>query len=324
MIKKCIGCGSLLQSSDIEKEGFTKNTDNILCERCFRITNYGDYKVVAKTNDEFMSILQEVNKTNSLVLFVVDLFNLPKDIEYINKFLKNDQILVINKRDLFAKDIYNQKFLDYVKGDFKDKIIISSEKNYNFDNLLGMIRKYQKDNNIYVVGYTNSGKSTMINKLIYNYSNIGTKITTSILPSTTLDLIKINLNEDITLIDTPGILDKGNISNYVDALELKRILPKSTIRPITYQVRSNQYFLVDDLFVLEVDKNNVTFFLSNNLELKRMVKKPIIENMDAYDFEVIKEDIVINGLGFIKFSSYSKIKIYVKKGVEVYKRESLI
>jgi 30S ribosome assembly GTPase len=324
MIKKCSGCGSLLQSSDIEKDGYTKNIDNILCERCFRITNYGDYKIVAKTNDEFMSILQEVNKTNSLVLFVVDLFNIPKDIEYINKFLKNDQILVLNKRDLFAKDIYNQKFLDYVKGEFKDKIIISSEKNYNFDNLLGMIRKYKKDNNIYVVGYTNSGKSTMINKLIYNYSNVGTKITTSILPSTTLDLIKIDLNEEITLIDTPGILDKGNISNYVDAQELKRILPKSTIRPITYQVKSNQYFLVDDLFVLEVDKNNVTFFLSNNLELKRTVKQPIIEDMNLHSFEVIKEDLVINGLGFIKFSSYGNVKLYVKKDVEVYKRESLI
>lgn len=325
MIKKCDGCGVLLQNDNKEEVGYTKSLEKYLCERCFRINNYGDYKVVAKSNDEFMSILHEVNKSDSLVIYVVDLFNLPKDISLINETLSNKQILVINKRDLFAKDIYNQKFLDYIEGNFIDKIIISSEKNYNFDNLLGLIRKHKTNDNVYVVGYTNSGKSTMINKLIYNYSNNKSKITTSILPSTTLDLIKIKLNDEITIIDTPGILDEGNICNLVDPLEYKKIVPKKTIDPITYQVKSKQYFYVNDYFVLEVNNNNISFFMSNYLEINRTVKKVSFDDMDYKEVDVSRNnDIVLNGLGFIKFSKNEKVKIFYKKGLDVYLRESLI
>ena len=33
MIKKCIGCGSILQSNDKSKIGYTQNIDIVLCER---------------------------------------------------------------------------------------------------------------------------------------------------------------------------------------------------------------------------------------------------------------------------------------------------
>ena len=36
-MNRCVGCGSLLQSHDKEKEGYTKDISNTLCERCFRI-----------------------------------------------------------------------------------------------------------------------------------------------------------------------------------------------------------------------------------------------------------------------------------------------
>ena len=31
MIKKCTGCGIILQTEDINKEGYTENIDNELC-----------------------------------------------------------------------------------------------------------------------------------------------------------------------------------------------------------------------------------------------------------------------------------------------------
>ena len=324
MIKKCLGCGSKLQNMDEEIEGYIANLDNDLCKRCFRIKNYGDYKVVAKTNDEFISILKMIDKTRDLVLIVIDLFMIPADIKVLINNLSNDKLLILNKRDLFAKDIYNQKFLDYISGDFKEKIIISSTKNYNFDNLLGLINKYKKSKNVYVVGFTNSGKSTMINKLIYNYSNKKSKITTSILPSTTLDMINISLNENLTLIDTPGILDSSSIINYVNSEILVDIIPVKTIRPITYQVKTKQYFEIKDLFVLEVEDNNLTFFMSNGLEVIRSVKKPTIISLKEHVLKVNNEDVVINGLGFIKFSKSNDIKIYTLENVSVFKRESLI
>ena len=53
-----------------------------------------------------------------------------------------------------------------------------------------MIMKYKKSNNVYVIGYTNAGKSTLVNKFLKNYGSYNGEITVSNLPSTTLDLIE--------------------------------------------------------------------------------------------------------------------------------------
>ena len=51
-----------------------------------------------------------------------------------------------------------------------DYIIISSISNHNIDSLYKLILS-KGFNRVYVVGYTNSGKSTLINKIIKNYSD---------------------------------------------------------------------------------------------------------------------------------------------------------
>ena len=84
----------------------------------------------------------------------------------------------------------------------------------------------------------------MINKIIYNYFDNTTSITTSMIPSTTLDTIEISLN-GLTLIDTPGILDENSYIEKVDYKDLKKITPRREIKPTTYQIKSktdNFYF----------------------------------------------------------------------------------
>ena len=53
MIKKCTGCGIILQTEDINKEGYTENIDNELCLRCFKLKNYGEYKAVTLNNKDY-------------------------------------------------------------------------------------------------------------------------------------------------------------------------------------------------------------------------------------------------------------------------------
>ena len=168
-MNKCIGCGVLLQETNKEKLGYTTNIEKQLCERCFRIRNYGEYKTVVKKNEEFTEILKNINKTNDLVVLVIDIFNLNKNLDTIKKYINNDIIIVATKKDLLPKSISDDKILNYVKKyNIKhiESIVISSMKNYNFDNLYDLINKYKKTKNVYVIGYTNAGKSTMINKLI--------------------------------------------------------------------------------------------------------------------------------------------------------------
>ena len=66
--KYCMGCGILLQDENVLQEGYTTSMENELCQRCFRIKNYGDYQVITKSNEEYIEILKSVGKTKDLVL----------------------------------------------------------------------------------------------------------------------------------------------------------------------------------------------------------------------------------------------------------------
>ena len=298
-MNKCEGCGIILQSIYPNELGYTKHLDAPLCERCFRIKNYHDYKLVNKTNNDYVPILNNINKTDSLVVLVIDLFNISKNIEIISKYLNNKILLVLTKRDILPKSIYDVNLLKYFDNynlNIVDKIIISSKNNYNFDLLYNKINKYKTNNDVYVVGFTNAGKSTMINKLIYNYSDKASNITTSILPSTTLNT-------------------------------LKKITPSKEIKPVVYQIKVDQTIIIEDLFRIDIPaNNNLTFYLANDLEYTRVYKQTDkLNNLHKHVLDIdSKNDIVINGLGFIKVSNKTSVTIYTLDNVDVFVRKSLI
>ena len=329
-MSKCIGCGVKLQTINNDTLGYTTNLDNKLCERCFRIRNYNDYKFVIKDNNDYINILKDINKTNDLVVLVVDLFNISKYLNDISKYIDNNILLVLTKRDILPKSCYDEKFKEYFKNynlNILDTVVVSSNKNYNLDTLYEKINSYKTSNNVYVVGFTNSGKSTLINKIIYNYSSSDMVITTSNLPSTTIDSITVKVNDDLILIDTPGLLDDGDIINFIDSKTLKRIIPNKELKPITYQIKDKQTILIDELVRLDlVDKNSMTIYMSNNLKIKRLFKDTnTLKDLKRYELDVdCDNDVVVQGLGFIKFTHKSKIVLYTKENVFVYVRKNLI
>ena len=329
-MSKCIGCGVKLQTINNETLGYTTNLDNKLCERCFRIRNYNDYKFVIKDNNDYINILKEINKTNDLVVLVVDLFNISKHLNDISKYIDNNILLVLTKRDILPKSCYDEKFKEYFKNynlNILDTVVVSSNKNYNLDTLYEKINNYKTSNNVYVVGFTNSGKSTLINKIIYNYSSSDMVITTSNLPSTTIDSITVKVNDDLTLIDTPGLLDDGDIINFIDSKTLKKIIPNKELKPITYQIKDKQTILIDELVRLDlVDKNSMTIYMSNNLKVKRLFKYTnTLKDLKKHELDVeCDNDVVVQGLGFIKFTHKAKIILYTKENISVYVRKNLI
>lgn len=325
-MNKCTGCGIKLQNEDKTKLGYTTNIEKELCERCFRIENYGEYKKITKNNDEYINILKEINKTKDLVILVLDIFNLTENINIIKENITNDILLVITKRDILPKNIHDEKLIEYVKKynlKIKDQVVISSYKNRNFDELYEKIIRYKKSKNTYVIGFTNAGKSTMINKLIYNYSNNNTKITTSIMPSTTLDKIEIKLNDEITLIDTPGLLYEKSFYDILEGKDLKKIIPKKEIKPISYQIKEKQYIMIDKYAIIEAEKINMVIFMSNTLNIKRLYKKPETK-LKEKNIKINNNDLVINGLGFIKCIGKSDITVYTYDEISVTTRKNLI
>ena len=332
--KKCLGCGVTLQDANLLQEGYTTSLENDLCQRCFRMKNYGEYQVVTKSNDEYIEILKSVGKTKDLVLYITDLLNVEKDFSQIREILPNKMILVLNKKDALPKSVKEQKLIAYLKGmniSVEEVIVISCAKNYNIDYLLKRIKYYQTSKNVYVVGHTNAGKSSLINKLIKNYSDKVQELTMSPLPSTTLNMVNIEINDYLTLIDTPGLVDSGSILNHVDEKMVKKISPKKEIKPRTYQLRKNQSIIIEDLIridYVEGEKNSFTVFVSNDLKVKRLLNllnNEELKDLNKTTYQVkYDEDLVVVGLGFIKIVNKGVVDVYINKDVDTFMRKSLI
>lgn len=325
---KCTGCGITLQNIDINNLGYTSNQKNELCERCFKLKNYGKYTSVSLDNKDYLKIINSINK-ESLIVYTTDILNLA--INNINSF--NKVLIVVTKKDILPKSIKDEKIINYIKERYHnviDVIVVSSNKNYNLDTLYNKIKKYKTSKPTYIIGNTNSGKSTLINKLIDNYSTIDTKkTTTSMYPSTTLGELKINLGE-ITIIDTPGLIDNTSIVNYLTTKEIKSITPKKEIKPKSCQIKTGKGSLIIDKFI-RVDyetntDNSLVIYANNGLDIRfSSLNKEIPTNFTKKEFKLKEhQDIVIPGLGFIKIVKPIKINIYCKEELEPYSRDNLI
>lgn len=322
---KCIGCGALLQNTDSTKEGYTPDLSKDLCERCFRIRNYNEYSFLDKDNNYYLDVIKKIEKTGNLVVLVCDFLNLDS-IDELQ--IKNPVILVLSKRDLIPRSLDEDKLLNKIKTNLNivDKLVVCSNNNYNLDLLYCKINKYKKSKDVYVIGYTNAGKSTLINKLIKNYSDTETKITTSVLPSTTLDLIEVKINDELTIFDTPGLLDEGSII-LTKGDYLKKMIPRKEIKPRVIQVKTDQTIVLDDLVRIDVkSKTNLIFYVSNDLKIDRYYKeKDIFSGLEKYNISLKgNQDLIIKGLGFVKTTGDCDLVLYLDKEVDYKIRSSII
>ena len=307
-MNRCVGCGAILQNDFSSKEGFVANLDDKFCKRCFDIKHYNKYvKVPYK---DYGKVISDIDKKNDLILLVSDFLNL-YNLEKIN--FKSPVLLVVTKADLIPRNIKN--FSSKIKLPVLDEVVVSSKNNYNFDLLYEKILKYKTSSNVYVVGFTNAGKSTLVNKLLKNYGNDFGEITVSNLPSTTVDFISNRVNDNLVLVDTPGLLDFGSLMLKVDKNGLKKIMPKKEIRPIIYQIKKRQSLCIDDFVKITfLSQSNIVIYMSNGLNFQRKYKN---DDLKGCNLNIRKnQKLIIKGLGFIEFKMDSSVNLELIDGVE--------
>ncbi|WP_028588710.1 ribosome biogenesis GTPase YqeH [Paenibacillus massiliensis] len=364
---RCSGCGIALQSASPELPGYipekTMEREPVICQRCFRIKNYNEASSVAVDQDEFLSLLSKIGDKDALVVHIVDLFDFEGSlISGLQRFVgSNPVILAVNKIDLLPKVTNWNKVRNWVQKQAKEQglrtseiVLCSAKKNQGFERLLEAVAEQRGNRDVYVVGGTNVGKSTLINRLIKDYSDLEQELTTSRYPGTTLDMVNIPLDDGHYIIDTPGIVYPWRFSEIVSKRDLGAIMPDKPLKPAVYQLDAGQtlfYGAMARFDFIEGVHQSFTSYISGALKIHRtkleradelyathkgeMLSPPHtaeLAEMPAWtrhEFRVPKGadvDLFISGLGWIKVngSSGAVVAIHAPRGIRVLMRPSLI
>ncbi|RKN79057.1 ribosome biogenesis GTPase YqeH [Paenibacillus ginsengarvi] len=364
---KCAGCGVAIQTESPEKLGYTPpaalTKETVLCQRCFRIKNYNEISSVTPNQDDFLKILGGIGEKRALVVHIVDLFDFEGSlIAGLHRFIgQNPVILVVNKIDLLPKAINVNRILNWVQKQAKENgirtsevVLCSAKKNIGFDRVIEAISSYRGDRDVYVVGATNVGKSTLINRIIREYSDLEAELTTSPFPGTTLDLVQIPLDDGRYMIDTPGIVYSHRLTEIIDKQDLKTVLPDKPIKPSVFQLNEKQtlFFGAFARFdFVQGQRQSFTCYVSNAVPIHRtkldnaddlyaahkgeMLSPPTADRIGdlpplvKHAYRIPKgssSEVLISGLGWIAVNSDAgaQIVIHAPKGVKVAVRSSLI
>ncbi len=260
---KCMGCGIKLQSEDEKKAGYVPDDvliekGNAICKRCFKIKNYGEHLPLTLSKEEYTKEVQSVLKKADALVFVVDIIELESSLdENIIKLIENKPIiLAVNKIDIVPKQMNASKTALWIKEriakynfNLLDIAIVSNISKYGVN---GIIRKLsyfnKKGSTVVVLGTTNVGKSSLIN----NFFAKNKYITVSKYPGTTLKYIKNKIPDtNITIIDTPGIIPDGRISDKVCAECNLKIVPSKKIVSKRIKFDKDRVLMFGGLFAMQ-------------------------------------------------------------------------
>jgi ribosome biogenesis GTPase YqeH len=364
---KCSGCGIRLQTAQPEQPGYVPekalDKEPVICQRCFRIKNYNESSSVTVDQDEFLALLTRIGDKDALVIHIVDLFDFEGSlISGLQRFVgSNPVLLAVNKTDLLPKVTNWNKIRNWVQKQAKEQglrttdiILCSAKKNQGFDRLLEAVAEQRGSRDVYVVGATNVGKSTLINRLIRDYSDLEQELTTSRYPGTTLDMVNIPLDDGHFIIDTPGIVYPWRFSEIVSRKDLAAVMPDKPLKPAVYQLDSGQTLFFGGMArfdFIEGAHQSFTCYISGGLKIHRtklekaddlyanhvgeLLSPPSKEDAEAmpdwtrHEFRIPKgseSDIYISGLGWIKVNGNSGalVAVHVPRGIRVLVRPSLI
>lgn len=378
-MSRCIGCGVKLQTTNPKEPGYVKeivlieNGDDVYCKRCHDVIHHNKKYDVVNDIEGYYTKIKNIKNTRSLILLLVDILDInngfiPKLSEYIGK---NEVLVLVNKKDIIPRSMKMKNIENYIRNvskkhnlNFVGVMMISAKDPKDCEKVVEKIRKlkYRFKNkhktgfdDCYVMGCASVGKSTFINGVISKYLEGKNFITTSEQYHTTVDIIKIPLDSNSFIIDTPGITNDKSFGNYLNYESMKDLKVNNYIKPKTFQLNNDQTIFIGGLCKLEfVEGLNISasFYVSNDLYIHRtktikaddlwalqkhkLLVPPYKEEESAklsdivcYDFYIKSKedakDLLIPNVGFVHLSGDNlKIKLYIDKKISVNIEDSFL
>ena len=313
--KKCTGCGMELQFEDEKKEGYVPEEKfimegDLLCQRCFKIKNYGKNSVNNfKSEDYSKEVLNSVKKSD-IILPIFDIIDFEGSFtEEILDYLRDYRsIVLVNKTDLLPGFVHPTEIADWIKDRLAEEDIvpeniafISAKSKYGINGVIRKIKSIFPDKKVkaVVLGVSNVGKSSVINLLLGK-----NKITTSKYSGTTLKSINNKIPDtNITITDTPGLIPKEKrLSDMISVETGLKLVPSGEISRKTFKLEEGQVFMFDAFCWFKVKENNIvnkteeetgykpifSAYSSKNVKFHLTKEERVEELLEGDFFELLK------------------------------------
>ena len=298
--KKCAGCGIELQFEDEKKEGYVPEEKfimegDLLCQRCFKIKNYGKNSVNNfKSEDYSKEVLNSVKKSD-IILPIFDIIDFEGSFtEEILDYLRDYRsIVLVNKTDLLPGFVHPTEIADWIKDRLAEADIvpekiafISAKNKYGINGVIRKIKSVFPEGKVkaVVLGVSNVGKSSVINLLLGK-----NKITTSKYSGTTLKSINNKIPDtNITITDTPGLIPKEKrLSDMISVETGLKLVPAGEISRKTFKLGDGQIFMFDAFCRFKVKENEIEDKIEGENIYKPMFSAYSSKNVK---FHVAKEE----------------------------------
>ena len=369
-VLRCYHCGSVLQTKDPKEKGFITEskvggdltTNRILyCDRCFDVIHsFNNSALDLQIDQDILRVLDDAVATDALIVWVIDLFafNGALNPEIAKKVKKLKVVVVGNKVDLLpgAKE---KGLVEYVTERFNEfgikpaaiKLLGNSNK-IDMAGLLKEMNAARQGHDVYLIGNSLCGKTTLINRMLKVYENkTKREIRLSTYGDTNVKVLEIPLSKSSFLYELPGFSQNTSVLNKVEKDVKSFILPKKQLKVHLRTLLAKDAIMVGSLAgfgLVEGKPTIMKFYSAEGVETKKVLLKNIetafIENFDkknvrpvsnrystfldydVFDYQMEKDgklhDIAIEGLGWISFKATGQtIRVIAPKGAEI--KESL-
>ena len=229
-LPKCPGCGAIFQSDDPEKLGYvlpSKNptagfldkdpdivaSKNLVCQKCFNLKHYNKPFPAKFSRDEILEYLRHLKKRKGLILYVVDMLDLPGSLfpSLLDTVGDAKRIIVVgNKLDMLPVDGHTGKQEEHMRNvlsslckthglsgaNVKSVCLISAKSGFGILQLASKILEHwDHKGDFYLIGCSNAGKTTLFNLLldlfsVHKKADLLQRATVSLWPCTTQRLLR--------------------------------------------------------------------------------------------------------------------------------------
>ena len=226
---KCSGCGAIFQSEDPEKSGYITPSKNpvtgdqaqksdltsrtLVCQKCFNLKHYNKPFPITVTSSEIIEYLGHIQRRKGLILYVVDLLDLPGSLftNLLETVGEAKRIIIVgNKVDMLAVDGHTGKQEEHLQkmlftickahglegANIKSTCLVSAKSGFGILRLASKILEHwDHKGDIYLIGCSNTGKTSLFNLLldlfsVHKKADLLQRATVSLWPCTTQRMLR--------------------------------------------------------------------------------------------------------------------------------------